>query len=422
MENTPVEKTLDTALQHARNAQRFDGSGETLLALNSYRRSLLLLDLVLGASDMASVHGHRDDAGRDPLERDARTRLVGLRSRYVVRVEELLATLPANARAVYSGQSFVHPPQLESPGSVAGSLSLVPEHTYIEAADSQYAAMFAAVLADDSRVPPDARIAPPEALISNNSNNNSNSNNTLASIAQRLRIAARALDKRGAFVSPRLAVPLYVLLLIPLIPLKPFLLFYFCRQVANNSPPGLRLVAIEQKMATLEQLYALFSDFGSSPVSPQSLPDLVARTKETVDQILTSPTLALSKKLAGEISNPFDEKQGAGGVTKMFKNMFVAAGTGGAVVQTIPRGDKVADLASYIEVVLRCTNAISPALDSWNAVLTQNPRLTSNDGLMQDIEFIAKFFDGVVLAFVVRDLERLIERFLRKVTAAAIAS
>ncbi|ORY43121.1 hypothetical protein BCR33DRAFT_717854 [Rhizoclosmatium globosum] len=376
--------SLEKALQQAQEAVRFDEKGEYINALNSYRRSLLILDRVLGNVDMATAAPDAAPEVTEPLDRDSRLQVIKLRSRYVSRVEEVLATVPASVAAVYSGQSFEYPVvgDVYSGSERDAALKLVGSS--FGGAETLYLDVVAAATdLNKETALPDARIPMVAAIPSTSRHEN---------IAARLRTAAAALCRRGAFVSPRLAVP---------------------HEAAAAAPPGAKLVAIELKMNALTAMAQC-----PSQSTQQSLQQDIAITRDTVDAVLQQPLL---KKLAGEIPNPFEEsmqQQQQQQSKSIFKTMFAAAAT---AVQTIPKGEKVNDLGPYTDAVGRTFSLLASLLDSWGAILAQNQRLASNQALMADMEHILKFVEGVLLAFVVRDLERLIERFLRKVTAAAIA-
>ncbi|KAJ3072847.1 hypothetical protein HDU98_002770 [Podochytrium sp. JEL0797] len=396
---------LESALVHAKNGAREDADGDFVSALASYRRALLLLDGILGRSDMERLGA--GDAGSSSSEavggdRETRLRVIGLRSRYVVRCEELLAALPANARAVYSGQSYLHPlapPEVDVDAAVP--LSCLPgDARVLMRAESMYAAVFSAAIgaADDDAPTPDARCAAPTTLPAAAADAALPAR--LANTAARMRILANKLSSSsmGGFVTPRVAIPVEAL----------------------QQPTGGRFVAIDQKIVALDSLYSSLAPLPTA--SAQTISDHATTAKDAIDYVLTTPNIQLMKKLAGEIVNPFEAQTEKVGMAKMIKNMFVTAGTGGAVVQTIPKGDKVADPTFYFDVAAKFLNTAAPMLDSWVVVLQQPQQQRQEEDVMMEIEEVVKFMDGVVVAFVTRDLERVLERFLRKVTAAALVS
>ncbi|KAJ3088638.1 hypothetical protein HK100_007985, partial [Physocladia obscura] len=96
--DVPIAQTLASALNHAAAAQGYENSlingtstasggpgaaGDAVHALAAYRRCLVLLDGVVGTSDMNLVTG--GGGGAQTLDLETRTRLLGLRSRYIGR-------------------------------------------------------------------------------------------------------------------------------------------------------------------------------------------------------------------------------------------------------------------------------------------------------------------------------------------------
>ncbi|KAI8613732.1 hypothetical protein BC830DRAFT_451702 [Chytriomyces sp. MP71] len=389
------------ALKHAQDAVRSDGEGQLGHALVGYRRSLLLLDRVLSESDSAHIGDDLEAVGSgadaDTLARDARGRLISLRAKYVARVDEILASTPANVQALYLGNGFIHPdPDLapfnpSRPSQDTSALTtILPPHPnlfstiYAKITDSVPGPSPDSLLPQPPVYPPQP--APTEPLPAALSLK-------IKNVTTRMRVLA-STTTTGAFITPRLVVP---------------------RQVWVQ-PPGMRLVAIEAKFQALEMLYMALQ--GATAVTPATLSGSVAQLRETVDAVIAHPQLQLLKKLQGEISAPFDVVGsggpgtgglgGGGWLSKVFNPITSAVSSG------VPKGDKVADLSAYVELLARAFPAISAVLDSWGFVLASNKSTVSDNALLQEIELVVKFMDAVVLAFVMRDLERLMDRYIKQ--------
>ncbi|KAJ3085274.1 hypothetical protein HK100_009106 [Physocladia obscura] len=103
-----------------------------------------------------------------------------------------------------------------------------------------------------------------------------------------------------------------------------------------------------------------------------------------------------------------------------------AQNTAAAAAAAAPKGEKVADLAPYTALLSRSLPVFISLIDSWTAVLSAAPAAAAtasdNAEALQDVSVVVKFFDAVVLAFLVRDVERLTRVFLKGISAAAIES
>ncbi|KAI8839519.1 hypothetical protein BJ741DRAFT_599560 [Chytriomyces cf. hyalinus JEL632] len=391
---------VTAALSHARQAVSLDNSGQTLQALRAYGRSVRGLDAVLFESDSAIMD---DEAGadvEDRLSETERTKLIALRSAYVKRVEAL-AGGSAQAFACYSGALTVNATSSQSQQTQTATLP-----------PSQ--ALFNAVFINTIDVPdtrPDARftMAPLLPPTSNVQPASLACAHGIHSLASRMRVIAQTIST-GAFVSPRLLV---------------------VNQVWAQ-PPGIRLVAVDQKSNVLDSIAAMLRDMSSNT----PLNSRIAQAKEGIDTILMNPQIMLLKRLAGEISNSFETQfmptglvssnTGAGGAN----NAGSAAGGKGwlpsfkglnPLASSAPKGDKVGDLSTYVDLIASSFKTICSGLDTWTATLSGNPQeFNRSESLLKDLQYVVKFLETVVLAFVVRDVERLMERYIRMVSAAAL--
>ncbi|KAJ3402043.1 hypothetical protein CcCBS67573_g04536 [Chytriomyces confervae] len=391
---------VTAALSHARQAVSLDNSGQTLQALRAYGRSVRGLDAVLFESDSAIMDDETGADAEDRLSEAERTKLIALRSAYVKRVEAL-AGGSAQAFACYSGALTVNSTSSQSQQTQTATLP-----------PSQ--ALFNAVFINTIDVPdtrPDARftMAPHLPPTSNVQPASLACAHGIHSLASRMRVIAQTIST-GAFVSPRLIVVNQVWV----------------------QPPGIRLVAVDQKSNVLDSIAAMLRDMPSNT----PLNSRIAQAKEGIDTILMNPQIMLLKRLAGEISNSFETQfmptglvssnTGAGGAN------IAGSAAGGKgwlpsfkglnpLASSAPKGDKVGDLSIYVDLIASSFKTISSGLDTWTATLSGNPQeFSRSDSLLKDLQYVVKFLETVVLAFVVRDVERLMERYIRMVSAAAL--
>ncbi|KAJ3212955.1 hypothetical protein HDU82_003438 [Entophlyctis luteolus] len=400
-EEVPLAQSLASALTHARVAAELDATGEHIRALAAYRRCLLLIDATIGSSDMDTIQNK--SRGARSLDDSTRTSVIDLRSRYVCRVDEILAGLPTSATAsslaVYSGAGFVHPAEIDTEAPVPPAKATLNRND--PNTDTLYSGIFERTIFSFDDTPSLERQAPMPSLwapkVPPSVTWSTTAPSALQALAARMRIICATITD-GAFVSPRLAIP---------------------RQVWNQ-PPGVRLVALDQKLAALDTILQVVRDRQSS-----SLPfhGEVASVKNAVESVLNNNSLQLLKKLNGEIPTPFADSNANNAkpstdMMKMMKNALTAAATGGAVAVTVPKGDKVGHLGSYSDLISRLFKALDAMFESWASQVSTN----SDSNISASVEFVVRFFDNVVLAFVTRDIERLTENYIRMISAAATNS
>ncbi|KAJ3233068.1 hypothetical protein HDU81_002528 [Chytriomyces hyalinus] len=392
---------VTTALSHARQAVSLDNSGQTLQALRAYGRSVRGLDTVLFESDSAIMDDEAGADAEDRLSEAERKKLIGLRSAYVKRVEAL-AGGSAQAWACYSGTL-----------NVTSKSSLSQQTQTATLPPSQ--ALFNAVFINTIDIPdtlPDTRFAMAPLLPPATSNVQPASlacAHSIHSLASRMRVIAQSIST-GAFISPRLLVVNQVWV----------------------QPPGIRLVAVDQKSNVLDSIASMLREMPSNT----PLNSRVAQAKEGIDNILMNPQIMLLKRLAGEISNSFETQFMPTGLVSSNAGAGGASNAGGAaggkgwlpsfkglnpLSTSAPKGDKVGDLSVYVDMIASSFKTISSGLDTWTATLSGNPQeFSRSEALLKDLQYVMKFLETVVLAFVVRDVERLMERYIRMVSAAAL--
>lgn len=431
------------ALKKANEAITMDGSSRYAEALDAYREAILALENVLAHSDDA----WQDDDGIDhasgstipgvisstSISELSRRKIIELRNQYVQRVDLLIGNLPPNISAIYSGKGF----GVAAPKEMDSMTMNPPDHISTEPFEA-YDAFFEVVASDDPNQlgPPEPEPEPVSYFLTPPITQASNPRRPF----WMMRLLCQTMTS-GGMLTPRLHVP---------------------RHVWFQS--GARFVSIESKFSACEQLYVGLKDcrlavFGQNvapglykkdegkpqyPLDPGS----VYRSLTTFETVMEVVKVDICKKLryldlsAGG-SAPGGSSSSSGGtigrsgssgslssggtlgrtpgfgeegdqqeksVGGMFKKLLLL--TKGISAFSSQKTERVADLSAYVALLVRMFS-LCQMLDDW-ILYFENNQHSLKARILESLERISQFFDSAILLFVMKDLNILLERYLRK--------
>ncbi|KAJ3415264.1 hypothetical protein HDV05_005274 [Chytridiales sp. JEL 0842] len=369
------------ALKKAESATTFDSNNSYSEALDAYREAITSMENVLAKTDEEWLNDNfESEGGVKVLGELDRRRIIELRNTYVQRVDALLANLPTDIGAVYNGKGF-------------GSLSSLADQQDFYALSepgaendislqASYDEFFEAVSMDDP-----ALLGPIEDPPSDPNRNS----------FWLMRLLARTM-RSGGMLTPRLHVPRH--------------LWY---------QSGAKFVAIEAKFAACENIFIALNGIKDLDCRDHSA---VKSALDEFETLLDNVRSSLSKKLRflenerkGSESNASGDNSSStkdSGGFKAWSSKLTRS------LSTLGKGkaEKVADLSTYIELLARLFTTVQ-ILESWMTYYEENQSQASSYCL-DKLRRISGFFGTVVCAFVMRDFEILLERYLKKMGQVAM--
>ncbi|KAJ3213375.1 hypothetical protein HDU67_002957 [Dinochytrium kinnereticum] len=390
MEETNNRAQVAYALQKAREAVHFDGEHCYAEALDAYRECIVAMENVLAKADETWLLEPQAQQGAAVLAEEDRKKMVELRTSYIQRVDLLLVNLPTHIVAVYNGSGF-GARAFNTGLYTAISAELAEDDSSLLASYEQF---FDAIIVDDP-----GALGPPEQPPKDGDRRS----------FWMMRLLGGSM-KAGGFLTNELYVP---------------------RHVWYQS--GAKFVAIETKFNACESIHMSLKRFIDVDVGQINV---VGQLLEEFESLLDGIRQNLVKKL--RYLDP--ERSGkAGDASIAGDSMSVATSqTAGTKFLTwgskISRGlstlgsrkaEKVADISVYIELLSRIftnTQFLEGWMDHFERAIDsgyQGGGGFQESQILERLRRISAFFLNVICAFVIKDFEILLDRYLKKMGQVA---
>ncbi|TPX71134.1 hypothetical protein SpCBS45565_g01226 [Spizellomyces sp. 'palustris'] len=388
-----LQPLLAQALARAELAVKLDGESKYVEALQAYCDTILIFEMVLEKADEAFLGIHADSEGRREntpvLLKDDRKRLIELRNTYVQRVGVLLSTLPSEYTAWYNSRATARPPTSRAPStadirSARGSVTpFMPLNPYE-----------AVMMADPSIAePPEPPPSNPELRV-----------------FWLMRLLARSMTT-GGFLTNGLYVP---------------------REVWIQS--GAKFTAMETKLAACNEVIKEIDILDEREITKT---DEMARKLMSVLKSLEHAKKTLSKKLR---FIDLDSRSGPSSPLVTESNVSLASTSSSSTSSLLSPSlipldqkqsrftswgsklsksmekltkERPADSILYIETLLRFFSAAG-RLEKVLIYYSSLPPVRNVPVVLARVRGCVRLLWGVFCMFVGRDLEALLERFLKK--------
>ncbi|KAJ3111827.1 hypothetical protein HDU96_005306 [Phlyctochytrium bullatum] len=395
-----VRAEITYALHKAREAVAFDGDHSYAEALEAYRECVIGLEKVLAKAnenwllEQPSSNLRTEGLSAEPiLEESSLQKIIELRNTYIQRVDlpymnKLLANLPPHVIAVYNGSGFG---ERAFNSGLYGAISaeLAEDETSLLASYEQF---WEAVIVDDPGV-----LDWPESPPSNSDHRS----------FWLMRLLGKSM-RSGGFLTSELYIPRHV--------------WY---------QAGAKFVAIEAKFTACETIHLALKRFSDVDVYNTKV---LTQLLEEFENVADSVRLQLGKKLKyvemeqrkqDMTSGSLDGASTTGSTQSTGTRLLNWGSKLSRGLSTLGRkAEKVADLSLYIELLHRLfSNAqiLEEYMNHYEGKISADIQaMYSVEGqTLERLKRISNFFQTVICAFVVRDLEILLDRYQRKMSQIA---